>query len=52
MLNLSRLVSPAFETDTRNILLQMKDRVIDPAELEALKQIMTDHREYEQLKEV
>ena len=52
MLNLSRLVSPAFEMDTQNILQRMKHRVIDPAELEALKQIMTDHREYKQLKEV
>ena len=52
MLNLSRLVSPAFETDTQNILQRIKDRVIDPAELETLKQIMTDHREYKNLKKV
>ena len=52
LLNLSRLVSPIFETDTQDILQRMKDRVIDPAELEALKQIMTDHKEYEQLQEV
>ena len=52
MLNLSRLVSAAFETDTQTILQRMKDRVIDPAELETLKQIMSDHREYENIKEV
>ena len=52
MMSLSRLVSPAFETDTRDILQRMKDRVVDPAELETLKQIMIDHRDYNQLQEV
>ena len=52
LLSLSRLVSPAFEADTQAILLGLKDRVIDPAELEALRQIMTDHRQYDDLREV
>ena len=52
LFNLSRLVSPAFEADTKNLLHTLKDRIIDPAELNALKQIMTDHRKYDELHEV
>ena len=52
LLSLSRLVSPAYEVDTKAILLRFKDRVIDPVELVALKQIMADHRQYEDLREV
>ena len=52
LLNLSKLVSPAFEADTKCILQKLKDSVIDPAELEALKQIMADNRDYDGLKQV
>ena len=52
LLGLSRLVSPAFEANTQAILLGLKERVIDPAELAALRQIMTDHRQYDDLREV
>ena len=52
LLNLSRLVSPVFESETRHILQNLKDRLIDPTELEALKQLMTDNRDYERLREV
>ena len=52
LLKMSRLVSPSYETDTQNILQALKDKVVDPAELDALKQIMIDHRDYDILREV
>ena len=52
LLNLSNTVSPAFTNDTRVVLQTLKDRVMDPAELEAVKKIMTDHRDYDSLKQV
>ena len=52
LLNLSNTVSPAFTNDTRAALQTLKDRVIDPTELEALKAIMTDHRDYNSVKQV
>ena len=52
LLNISRLVTPTFEADTQNILQELKDRVIDPVELDALKQIMLDNRHYDSLREV
>ena len=52
LLNLSNLVSPVFTNDTRTALQTLKDRVVDPAELEALKTLMTDHRDYDSLKQV
>ena len=52
LMNLSKLISPAFEFDTQEILRRLKNRVIDPVELGALKQIMIDHRQYAVLKEV
>ena len=52
LLNLSNTVSPVFTNDTRMTLQTLKDRVIDPAELEALKTLMTDHRDYDSLKQV
>ena len=52
LLNLSKSVSPSFEIETQNILQRTKNRIIDPVELEALKQIMSDHRNHESLREV
>ena len=52
LLSLTRLVSPVFEAHTQVILLELKNRVIDPAELATLRQLMTDHRQYDDLKEV
>ena len=51
LLNLSNTVSPAITNDTRATLQTLKERVIDPAELEALKTIMTDHRDFDSLKQ-
>ena len=52
LLSLSNIVSLAFTNDTRTALQTLKDRIFDPAELEALKKIMTDHRNYEDVKKV
>ena len=52
LLNLSNTVSPACNNDTRTTLQTLKNRVIDPAELEAFKTIMTDHRDYDSVKQV
>ena len=52
LLNLSNTVSPVFTNETRIALPTLKDRVIDPAELDALKTLMTDHRDYDSLKQV
>ena len=52
LLNLSNTVSSAFTNDTRISLQTLKDRVIDPAELETFKVMMTDHRDYDSVKQV
>ena len=63
LLNLSNTVSSLYATDTRAALQTLKDRILDPAELESLKammiaeleglrKIMADHRDYDDLKQV
>ena len=52
LLNLSHTVSSAFECETQTILDDLKNRVIDPRELESLVTIMKDHRNYDNLKQV
>ena len=52
LLSLSRTVSATFESETQTILDDLKNRVIDPCELESLVTIMKDHRNYDILKQV
>ena len=52
LLNLSHTVSSAFANETQKILDEMKNRLIDPRELESLVAIMRDNRDYDQLKQV
>ena len=52
LVNLSNTVSAQFGIDTQGIVQRLKDRIIDPCELEALKAIMTDDRNYKDLYEV
>ena len=52
LLNLSHTVSITFVSDTQTILDDLKNRVIDPRELESVVTIMKDHRSYDILKQV
>ena len=52
LLSLSRTVSLTYESETQTILDELKNRVIDPRELESLVTIMKDHRDYDNLKQV
>ena len=52
LLSLSRTVSSTFANETQTILDELKNRVIDPRELESLVTIMKDHRDYDLLKQV
>ena len=52
LLTLSHTVSSTFANETQKILDELKNRVIDPCELESLVAIMSDHRDYGQVKEV
>ena len=52
LLSLSRKVSSSFANETQTILDDMKNRDIDPHELESLVPIMRDHRNYDIMKQV
>ena len=52
LLSLSCKVSSSFANKTQTILDDMKNRDIDPHELESLVPVMRDHRNYEIVKQV
>ena len=52
LVSLSNTVSSSYTTDTRTAIQTLKNRIIYPAELENLKAIMMDNRDYDILKQV
>ena len=52
LLTLSGTVSSTFANETQKILDELKNRVVDPCELKSLVKIMSDHRDYDNLRQV